>query len=148
MKPGRSIAGGESIKVPRRDGYVTSVLTNPAYASGNVRSRALRILFGEVPIIWTGARIARVPSETIGGRFYVVNLLRGTCACPAWRKTKRACKHIVAACIEWSQTTRSASPAVRTRRHKNPPYYDCLRRVRKQCLNELFRCAGVWANHV
>lgn len=114
--------------------------------SGRVRSRALQIIYGPTPIHWISDSIARVPSETVGARFYTVNLRRNTCECPGWRKRKTQCKHLYAAAEERRLLT-GVPAAPQRRRYKNPRYYDRLRRVRKPCVLEMLRCVGVWVNN-
>lgn len=115
--------------------------------SGRIRSRALQIRFGDAPIRWLSKDVVEVPSETVGGRYYVVNLLRETCGCGWWRKRKTACKHIVAACEERMQLTGERPPGANRSVYRNPRYYDRLRRVRKSCLQEMLRCIREWVSH-
>lgn len=125
------------------------IVRRPSSSSaGRIRSRALQILFGDVPIRWLSQDVAEVPSEAIGGRYYIVNLKRDTCHCGWWRKRKTVCKHIVAAREERRQLTgQQRPPASQQSGRRNPRYYDRLRRERTGCLQELLRCIGEWVNH-
>src|ERR1700733_13491913 len=119
----------------------------PKSSSGRIRNRALQILFGDTPIHWLSKDIAEVPSETVGGRYYVVNLARLTCECGFWRKRKTACKHIVAASEERTQSTGQRQSQGSRTAYRNPRYYDRLRSVRTSCLQEMLRCIRVWVNN-
>jgi SWIM zinc finger len=114
--------------------------------SGRIRTRALNIRFSENPIVLIGNDIYRVPSETVGGLYYLVNLIRRTCECPDWRKHREDCKHIVVAGERSREEVRDddRAPCVV---YCNPPYYERMRRVRTRCLYELLRCVRQWVNH-
>jgi hypothetical protein len=141
-RPRSSASNGQENKAARKT--VRRISTRH---SGRTFSRAMNILWGDTPIIWVGDHIARVPSETVGGKRYTVNLLRGTCECPWWRKCKESCKHIVAAREARRQTTGQSERGASRTTYKNPRYYDRLRRVRTRCVHELLRCVSNWVSH-
>jgi hypothetical protein len=110
--------------------------------SSRRKNLALQILNGEAPIKDMGGGIYEVPSQSVGGEYYAVNLNRNTCECPDWRKRKYPCKHIYAARMFRDGTTSTTEFASEPNPYRNPPYYDRLRREQRECIRAMLRCVG------
>lgn len=109
--------------------------------SNRDRHRGLLLRGGPRPL-WQdapGSPIWHVPSESDTGRDYIVNLLRVTCECERWKKKGGSCKHIWAARLE-NTVVRGINPESVPNPHKNPPYYDAVKRNEEASVRELLRC--------
>jgi hypothetical protein len=106
------------------------------------KNKALQILWGDAPIVHIAGPIYSVPSLTVGGKRYDVNVERPQCDCPDFRHTGLPCIHVWAARlfiagVRWKPT---AEPAIK---YKNPGWYDELKAREEPAIREMLRCLGV-----
>lgn len=115
--------------------------------SARARSKALQIYFGRKPIRPEGGGIYNVPSQTVGGRFYTVNLNRNTCECKSFTSRKAACKHIFAARMFRDKITKPVDLDERPPKlYRNPKDYVRLRVARRPVSREMLRCLALQVN--
>jgi hypothetical protein len=117
--------------------------------NGIIQKRALDILFGDMPILAGDPNIPlkenvifEVPSQSVGGTYYAVNLERETCGCAYWRKRRCTCKHIAAARL-FRSGERVAKPDDHGKtptQYPNPPWYDEIKLREERAVRELLRC--------
>ena len=109
------------------------------------RSKALQLVWGEDPVLSLGGGIFAVPSQSGNGN-YTVNLGRGTCDCPYFRKHRCTCKHMEAAHLFGAKERLDAegSAALGPLRHafSQPWWYDRVKRYESRCVRQLLRCLG------
>lgn len=109
------------------------------------RKRALHIYNGERPIVHVSGCIWKVPSQS-SSQYYVVSLEIGDeyCECPDNRKTRHACKHILAAKLKAAKAARGklALPT-RPDRHPNVPGYDAMKSREQRSVEEQLRCLAL-----
>jgi hypothetical protein len=110
--------------------------------SARKRNKALQILWGEAPIIHVEGPIYSVPSLTVGGKRYTVNVEHPQCECKDFRHTGLACIHVHAARhfisgVRWKP---KSEPAIR---YKNPSWYDKLKAREEPAIRQMLRCLGV-----
>lgn len=114
------------------------------------QKKALRMFFSDKMIVHLGGLSFKVQSETIAGLWYVVCVDPQfyDCECPRWReqqprkgRKRQLCKHLRVARMQYYVRMKKAGqmPSV-PNPYKNPPWYNAVKRIEKQCVRELLRC--------
>jgi hypothetical protein len=130
-----------------------------------IDKKALRIFFSDGLIIHVGGLTFKVQSESIPGHWYTtcIDPAALDCECKFWRaqkpkkskkdkgkkKRRLLCKHMKASKMQYAvRIKRDSQMPSNSNPYKNPPWYNAVKRIEKDCVMELLRCLGAQRQYV